>query len=113
MSVCRLTSSSWSSWSGVRVTHLRFFDEGRPSNVREYVYDDATGSYVETTPSTTDSHARTHGYFNAPLQRQTPTPTSTATSSSARDRDGDGLIEVDNLTQLDAMRWDTDGDGTV
>ena len=41
----------------------------------------------------------------------TPTPTSTATSSSARDRDGDGLIEVDNLTQLDAMRWDTDGDG--
>ena len=30
---------------------------------------------------------------------------------SARDRDGDGLIEVDNLTQLDAMRWDTDGDG--
>ena len=41
----------------------------------------------------------------------TPTPISTATSSSARDRDGDGLIEVDNLTQLDAMRWDTDGDG--
>ena len=39
------------------------------------------------------------------------TPTSTETSSSARDRDGDGLIEVDNLTQLDAIRWDTDGDG--
>ena len=41
----------------------------------------------------------------------TPTPEPTATSSSARDRDGDGLIEVDNLTQLDAIRWDTDGDG--
>ena len=40
-----------------------------------------------------------------------PTPTSTGTSASARDRDGDGLIEVDNLTQLDAIRWDLDGDG--
>ena len=39
------------------------------------------------------------------------TPISTVTSPSARDRDGDGLIEVDNLTQLDAIRWDTDGDG--
>ena len=56
----------------------------------------------------------------APPQTATPTvtpgptsdtPTSTETSSSARDRDGDGLIEVDNLTQLDAIRWDTDGDG--
>ena len=40
-----------------------------------------------------------------------PTPISTAASPSARDRDGDGLIEVDNLTQLDAIRWDLDGDG--
>ena len=31
--------------------------------------------------------------------------------ASARDRDGDGLIEVGNLTQLDAIRWDLDGDG--
>ena len=46
-----------------------------------------------------------------PEPTATPMPISTATSSSARDRDGDGLIEVDNLTQLDAMRWDTDGDG--
>ena len=50
-----------------------------------------------------------------PTPTQTPTPsdapTSTGTSASARDRDGDGLIEVDNLMQLDAMRWDLDGDG--
>ena len=48
-----------------------------------------------------------------PTQTQTPSdaPTSTGTQSSARDRDGDGLIEVDDLTQLDAMRWDLDGDG--
>ena len=31
--------------------------------------------------------------------------------SAAHDRDGDGLIEVDNLAQLDAIRWDLDGDG--
>ena len=41
----------------------------------------------------------------------TATPLATVTSASARDRDGDGLIEVDNLMQLDAMRWDLDGDG--
>ena len=41
----------------------------------------------------------------------TATPLATGTSASARDRDGDGLIEVDNLMQLDAMRWDLDGDG--
>ena len=46
-----------------------------------------------------------------PTATATPTPISTAISSSARDRDGDGLIEVDNLTQLDAIRWDMDGDG--
>ena len=48
-----------------------------------------------------------------PTQTQTPSdaPTTTGTPSSARDRDGDGLIEVDNLTQLDAIRWDLDGDG--
>ena len=39
------------------------------------------------------------------------TPIATGTSASARDRDSDGLIEVDNLMQLDAMRWDLDGDG--
>ena len=46
-----------------------------------------------------------------PAETATPTPISTAISSAARDRDGDGLIEVDNLTQLDAIRWDMDGDG--
>ena len=43
-----------------------------------------------------------------PRLSQHPVPTAQPT---ARDRDGDGLIEVDNLTQLDAIRWDLDGDG--
>ena len=39
-------------------------------------------------------------------------PTAVAASTAAaHDRDGDGLIEVDNLTQLDAIRWDLNGDG--
>ena len=101
VSVCRFSSSSWNSWNGVRVTHLRFFDESSPRNVREYVYDDATGSYVETTPYIIDPKA-------VPTAQPTPVPTAQPT---ARDRDGDCLIEVDNLTQLDAIRWDPDGDG--
>ena len=49
-SVCRITSSVWtSSWSGLRMTHLRFFDESSPTNVREYIYDSETGQYGETT----------------------------------------------------------------
>ena len=101
VSVCRFSSKTWNSWDGVRVTHLRVFDESSPSNVREYVYDDATGRYVETTSYTVDPKA-------VPTAQPTPIPTAQPT---ARDRDGDGLIEVDNLTQVDAIRWDLDGDG--
>ena len=32
-------------------------------------------------------------------------------SASAHDGDGDGLIEVSSLAQLNAVRWDLDGDG--
>ena len=42
--VCRRTSSRWtSSWPGVRMTHLLFFDESSPTNTREGVYSAATG----------------------------------------------------------------------
>ena len=33
------------------------------------------------------------------------------TTMSDYDRDDDGLIEVANLAQLNAIRWDLDGDG--
>ena len=39
-----------------------------------------------------------------------PPPTAT---SGDYDTDNDGLIEVSNLAQLNAMRWDSDGDGTI
>ena len=42
--VCGKTSSTWtSSWNGVRITHLRFFDESSTPNIREAVYNAATG----------------------------------------------------------------------
>ena len=49
---CRSASSTWTSgWDGLRITHLRVFDESSPTNVTEYVYDDETGLYVGTTPT--------------------------------------------------------------
>ena len=46
--VCGLRSREWrSGWEGLRITHLRLFDETSPTNVREYVYDAGSGSYLE------------------------------------------------------------------
>ena len=42
--VCGTTTSSYSSsWNGVRITHLRFFDESSTPNIKEVVYNAATG----------------------------------------------------------------------
>ncbi len=42
--VCRRTSSRWTtSWPGVRMTHLLFFDESSPTHTRQGVYNTATG----------------------------------------------------------------------
>ena len=83
--------------------------------------DSSTATSTDT-PKPTQTRTPSDTPTPQPVATQTATPTVTpgptsetpvltATSSSARDRDGDGLIEVDNLTQLDALRWDLDGDG--
>ena len=36
-----------------------------------------------------------------------------ASAAGDYDTDNDGLIEIRNLAQLNAMRWDSDGDGTI
>ena len=41
-----------------------------------------------------------------------PTPTRDIPTIGGRDRDGDGLIEVSNVAQLNAIRWDSDGNGS-
>ena len=46
--VCRKTSNNWDTgWDGVRLTHLQFFDETSPTNVREFVYKPASGSMLK------------------------------------------------------------------
>ena len=45
--VCRFVSLSYGpQHPGLRMTHIRFFDESSPSNIREYVYQEATRRYV-------------------------------------------------------------------
>ena len=51
--VCGISSSTWSSsWNGVRITHLRFFDESRLSNINEAIYNSSTGQYELTSAPT-------------------------------------------------------------
>ena len=53
--VCRKTSNNWDTgWDGVRLTHLQFFDETSPTNVREFVYKPASGEYVEVSGGVTN-----------------------------------------------------------
>ena len=47
-----------------------------------------------------------------PTPPQAPTPRPTPTGTGDYDADKDGLIEVSNLDQLNAIRWDLDGDGS-
>ena len=46
--VCGKNSKTYNSWDGLRITHLRFFDESSPTNLREYIYDPTSGKYVES-----------------------------------------------------------------
>ena len=46
--VCGKISKTWDSWNGLRITHLRFFDESSPTNLREYIYDPTSSNYVES-----------------------------------------------------------------
>ena len=53
--ICRKSSSAWDTqWDGVKITHLRFFDESSPTNAREYVYDSASERYVESSGDATN-----------------------------------------------------------
>ncbi len=49
---CGKTSRKWDTgWEGMKMARLRIFDESSPANVREYVYDQAAGEYVESPAS--------------------------------------------------------------
>ncbi len=59
--VCQKRTSSWSSWGGRQITHLRFFDESEPTSVGEYVYDAAHGRYVRADGATNAQPATPSG----------------------------------------------------
>ena len=48
-----------------------------------------------------------------PQRQVASTPGSTPASTVSYDSDGDGLIEISTLAQLNAVRWDLDGDGAA
>ena len=62
------------------------------------------GATATPSPSPTPTSTPT------PAPRPTPTP---AAVSVDYDKDDDGLIEISSLAQLDAVRYDLDGDGVV
>ena len=54
------------------------------------------------------------GYPAPAAQAQTDTDTTTTTTTTVDyDSDDDRLIEISNLAQLNAIRWDLNGDGAV
>jgi WD40 repeat protein len=47
--VCGISSSRWTSlWSGVRITHIQYYDENSLPNIQEAVYNAVTGQYELT-----------------------------------------------------------------
>ena len=69
-------------------------------------------------PDATHTPTPTHTPERFPDSTHTPTPTATYTPATGAnpnaigsDTDGNGLIEITTPAQLNAMRWDLDGDG--
>ena len=55
--VCGKTSLSWSSsWDGVQITHLRFFDKDSSPNIQEAIYNNSTGQYDLTSTTSTNEN---------------------------------------------------------
>ena len=47
--VCQMASSAWDTgWDGIKITHLRIFDESSPTNAMEYAYDPDIMQYIES-----------------------------------------------------------------
>ena len=122
--VCQTSSLAYdTSWNGRRITHMRYFDDDAPTKVSEYVADSEGGQdngsrapqpVATPIPATTPSQTPTPSDTPTPTPGPTATPEPTATPNPRAinyDSNSNGLIEIANLEQLDAIRWDLDGDG--
>ena len=75
------------------------------------VFDVATRT-ISGTPALGQA-ATTYTYTVTDADGDTATKTFTIAVTGDYDLDDDGLIEIDRLAQLDAVRWDLNGDGAV
>ena len=97
--VCGKTSSTWTrSWNGVRITHLRFFDESSTPNIKEAVYNAATGQIeipgdsVQTPTPTNNAPTFTAGSTTSrTIAENTASGVNIGTAITATDADNDTL----------------------
>ena len=81
--VCRATSKSWNAWDGLRITHIRFFDESNEGGVREHevAY---SGEPDSPTPTPTPTPSATPAPTPTTMQSATPTETIPAAPANVR-----------------------------
>ena len=63
--------------------------------------------------SVTLTHTASGGGYNGATARMSVTVADDERTGTDYDADEDGLIEISNLAQLNALRWDLDGNGAV
>ena len=117
--VCSKTSRTWTtSWNGVRITHLRFFEESSTPNIKEAVYNDTTGQ-IEIpgesvpTPTTTPTPTNNTPTFTAGSRTTRTIAENTAAGRnigspvSATDADNDTLSHTLSGTDANAFSIDS------
>ena len=96
--VCGITSSRWpSSWNGVQITHIRFFDESSSSNINEAIYNSSTGQYELTSaPTGLKEDVNSDGIVN--IQDLVLVASNLGKAGqNAADVNGDGVVNIQDL----------------
>ena len=99
--VCGISSSTWSSsWNGIRITHLRFFDESSSSNINEAIYNSSTGQYELTSaPTGLKEDVNSDGIVNI-LDLVLVASNLGQTGQNAGDVNGDGVVNILDLVKV-------------
>ena len=92
------TSSLWAtSWDGVRITHIRFFDESSSSNINEAIYNSSTGQY-ELTSAPTGLKEDVNGDGIVNIQDLVLVASNLGkTGQNAADVNGDNIVNIQDL----------------
>ena len=94
--VCRATSKSWDAWDGLRITHIRFFDESNEGGVREHEV-----AYSGDHDAPTQTQTATPSV--APAETPAPSVKPTETTSECAQRDKDVLVAL--YDAADGENW--------